>query len=89
LRETVLQKSQRGVSQPPLTFLHGQIKSESEIFLVGCGVEYLSCSLLPLTVESWEFVWRVSQSTVRSVQWLTRAGCLFSDAVGCRVDAVD
>jgi hypothetical protein len=62
LREaTVLQNSQRGITQHPLTFLHGQVKSESEIFAVGCGVEYLSGKLLPWTVESWEFVWHVSQ----------------------------
>jgi hypothetical protein len=36
--------------------LHGQLKSEYEIFPVGCGVEYLSSKLLDLTVESWEFV---------------------------------
>jgi hypothetical protein len=61
LREAVLQNSQRSASQSPLTFLHGQIKSESEMFPVGFGMEYLSGKLLPLTVESWEFVWHVSQ----------------------------
>jgi hypothetical protein len=81
--------SQSGASHPPLTFLHGQIKSESEMFPVGFGVEYLSGKLLPLTLESWEFVWLVSQSAVSSVHWLRRAGCVFSDAVRCRVDAVD
>jgi hypothetical protein len=46
--------------------LHGQLKSESEMFPVAFGVEYLSGKLLPLTVESWEF--DVSQRAASSVQ---------------------
>jgi hypothetical protein len=32
---------------------------------VRCGVEYLSCKLLALTVESWEFVLRVTALSVQ------------------------
>jgi hypothetical protein len=53
-RQLGVEKSQKGVSHPPVTFPHGQVKSESDMFAAGFRVEYLSGKLLDWTVESGE-----------------------------------
>jgi hypothetical protein len=47
-RQLGLENSQRGVSQPPLTFPQGQLKSESEMLPVGVwsGISFMQAPSL-------------------------------------------
>jgi hypothetical protein len=50
-----------------MTFPHGQVTSESDMFAVGFRVEYLSGKLLALNVELWETALIVQCSSSRGL----------------------